>query len=168
MRQWGTHAAALTDGSIAPASVKESQFVDSARGREPPQTRFQRLWLRYLQAVALEARLNEVESDGKDTANKLYATEQMVSHQDYLIQGRDNKIQDLQADVERLNKLWRFAGQKMDAMTTESTAKTQRLQLRIRDLEERFLPKESPQTAELVAPDAGAWGGWVDDWREQK
>lgn len=116
----------------------------------------------------MEARVKKVEGDAKDIGDKLYAKEQVVSHQGYLIQGSDNKIQDLQADVDRLTKLWRFAGQKMETMTTESVKNTQLLRLRIRELEERFLPKESPQTTESVAPDTGAWGGWVDDWREQK
>lgn len=47
--QWGAHAAGLTDGSIAPVSVKEIQFVEVVRGHSPPATRFQRAWLRYLQ-----------------------------------------------------------------------------------------------------------------------
>ncbi len=54
--KWGTHATGLTDGSTAPTSLKELVFVEVAKGIRPPETRFQRLWLRYLQAVAMDAR----------------------------------------------------------------------------------------------------------------
>ena len=58
LKRCGQHATDLTDGSVEPISEKEHYFVEMARGLRPPETRFQRVWLRYRQATVIESRLN--------------------------------------------------------------------------------------------------------------
>lgn len=88
--KWGAHAAGLTDGSIKPASGKEIQFVDAAKAKKPPTTRFQRVWLRYLQAV-------DMQTSWRDCEKKLAATAAQLS-------AANSKIERLEAEVLTFNK----------------------------------------------------------------
>lgn len=90
LTKWGAHASGLTDGSVLPTSEKERAFVDVARGLTPPETRFQRTWLRYLQAAAVHARLRECEAQQTATASDLEAAKM--------------QIENLHEDVVRLTK----------------------------------------------------------------
>lgn len=77
--KWGTHATELTEGSIAPVSTKERQFIAVAKGYRPPETRFQRIWLRYLQAVSMEAKLAEVVRKASYNANLPYPAQPVLN-----------------------------------------------------------------------------------------
>ena len=59
LERWGTHAVGLTEGSVLPTSDKEIEFVEVARGKASPLTRFQRLWLRYLQALDIQMKWHD-------------------------------------------------------------------------------------------------------------
>lgn len=93
--KWGAHAAGLTDGSIEPTTVKEKQFAEVARGTRPPATRFQRVWLRYLQAVDIQTKWRESEQNLNIVTRRLGTA--------------NNQIEQLQEDVVRLTKLWKYA-----------------------------------------------------------
>jgi len=80
---WGPHAAGLTDGSIQPVSEKESQFVEVAQGRLVPATRFQRIWLRYLQAVDIQTQWRQCARDLVVCINALDAANLQIEHLKY-------------------------------------------------------------------------------------
>jgi uncharacterized protein YifE (UPF0438 family) len=66
LAEWGDHAANLTTGTVSPVSAKELQFVKVIKGEAPPETRYQHLWLRYLQAMNACAKLNTYEQKVND------------------------------------------------------------------------------------------------------
>ncbi len=95
LKKWGVHAAGLTEGAILPTSDRENKFVEVAKGKAPPLTRFQRIWLRYLQAIDIQTKWRESE-------RKLITTTSLLSMANL-------QIEQLQGDVVRLTKLWEFA-----------------------------------------------------------
>lgn len=95
LKRWGAQATRLSEGSVLPTSDKETNFVEVTKGKAPPLTRFQRLWLRYLQAIDIQTKWRESE-------RKLIATISLLSE-------ANCKIELLQEDVIRLTKLWKFA-----------------------------------------------------------
>lgn len=92
LAKWGTHAAALSNGTIAPANLKETQFLQAARSQAPPITRFQKIWVRYVNAIEIQTRLTESEKKLVDIAS--------------LLSTANVKNEQLEAQVIRLNKLW--------------------------------------------------------------
>jgi len=76
--KWGTQATELASGSAPATSPKERIFIEVTKGLRPPETRFQRLWLRYLQAVAIESKLSEAEGKANYHANLLYAAQPLL------------------------------------------------------------------------------------------
>jgi uncharacterized protein YifE (UPF0438 family) len=76
--KWGAHATGLTKGSIAPISQNERVFTEVAKGLRPPETRFQRLWLRYLQAVDMETKLADAYANANCNVNPSYAVQPFV------------------------------------------------------------------------------------------
>jgi uncharacterized protein YifE (UPF0438 family) len=107
LNKWGAHAAGLADGSIEPTTVKEKQFVEVARGTRPPATRFQRVWLRYLQAVDIQTKWRE--------------TEQNLNIVNRRLDTANNQIEQLQEDVVRLTKLWKLASDSGDTQKVDSS-----------------------------------------------
>lgn len=148
--KWGARAAGLTDGTITPASEKEQRFVETAKAMVPPTTRFQRVWLRYLQAVDIQTKWRECERQLATNSN--------------LLSTANLKIEQLEEDVIRLTKWGKTALKQQEQAKVNFTSRIDCLKVRIRVLEDQYLPKENAQPKSN--PDN--WGGWVDDWREQK
>lgn len=95
LERWGAQAEGLTNGATLPTSAREAKFVEVAGGKSAPVTRFQRLWLRYLQAVLIQ--------------EKLRSSEQRLTTVTRRLDSANSQIEKLQEDVIRLTKLWKFA-----------------------------------------------------------
>ena len=61
LEKWGAQAERLTNGATLPTCAREAKFVEVAGGKSAPVTRFQRLWLRYRQAVLIQEKLRSSE-----------------------------------------------------------------------------------------------------------
>lgn len=106
LKNWGEHAAALDDGLIPPISIKENIFVEVCKMSRPPETRFQRVWLRYKEAVLVEKKIFEMEqelSTLRETNNTL-----------------NEEVDRLKDDVYRFKKLWKLATQELDEHKAET------------------------------------------------
>ncbi|MEI6760126.1 MAG: DUF413 domain-containing protein [Betaproteobacteria bacterium] len=104
LNKWGAHAEGLANGTTLPTSEREAKFVEVAGGKSSPVTRFQRLWLRYRQAVLIQEKLLSSEK------NLVTVTHQLDSAK--------SQIEQLQEDVIRLTKLWKLA---RDSVNTPKT-----------------------------------------------
>lgn len=100
LKRWGAQAEGLTNGATLPTSAREAKFVEVIGGKSAPVTRFQRLWLRYLQAVLIQ--------------EKLRSSEQSLTTVTRRLDSANSRIEKLQEDVLRLTKLWKFARDSVD------------------------------------------------------
>lgn len=106
LKNWGAHAAALEDGLIPPISIKENIFVEVCKMSRPPETRFQRVWLRYKEAVLVEKKFLEMEQE----LSTLRETNNALS----------DEVDRLKDNVYRFKKLWKLATQELDERKAET------------------------------------------------
>lgn len=144
LRHWGVHADALTNGRVEPKSEKEQNFVLVISGAAEPTTKFQLIWMRYLQAVRAEHAFTAVEHFNE----------------------RLNELENLRADVKRLNAAHK--GVWADATSYKEIASSQVLELKNKlSSLQRQLEKYEPQNNSKV-DESEPWESWGNDWREQK
>ena len=55
LRRYGREFERLSNGERAPATAAQVQFVEAARGENPPETVYERVWTKYLKRLEWES-----------------------------------------------------------------------------------------------------------------
>ena len=55
LRRYGREFERLSNGERAPATAAQEQFVEAARGKNPPETIYERVWTKYLKRFEWES-----------------------------------------------------------------------------------------------------------------
>lgn len=182
LEQWGKHAEDLTNGVVQPISNEEAQFVSAAKGSSPPATRFQRIWLRYLQATKAERKFIELGNEIVHLQNnrtrliadlKKFDGWQKSSFQ----QGGTEQLpgEELTDKVSRLEVWGKSAWRQLEDVKVQSGRKIHSLEQQIIALQSKTIDSENvsrnvkiPSSTELDTSAIDPWDGRGNDWREQR
>ncbi len=142
--RWGEKALAIQRGEWPPQTDKEKRFAAVCSGERAPETKFDQLWLRYVQA-------SEAEDAFRDLARLR------------------NEFESLQEEFSRIKSahgaVWRHHEEVKSHLEKElarATAREKDLLRTLREYEQRLGINDQKKVS-VQDPEP-----WIDSWREQK
>lgn len=176
LEKWGKHAEDLSKGNVLPISSEESQFVAVAKGNSQPTTRFQCIWLRYLQAVKVEQKIidlgNEIvylKIDKTRIFQDLKLHKSWEKPSDHQSSEESIPTESLTDKIKRLDVWGKSAWRQLEDLKTKSATEIRLLEAKIIALQNKYcLNSEIPENENREKIKIDIWDGGGNEWREQK